>query len=115
MKGKGKTSDLIEILLKDAQEWGRFRALLTSHERIARGLPGQYGEKNLLYEEIKSWEQEKGSEAADKGKSAIDNLSAIIKKMYEECDKEIKELERKTKDMIELVSLLFILKILVSL
>lgn len=68
----------------------------------ARGLVVDYGEKSLLYDELKCWEQGYGKEGD--AKKSLENLSRTIGELESGCAEEISGLEKKTKEMIELVS-----------
>lgn len=91
---------MIEHLLKDAQEWAKFRSQLKFHIGNAEELRGLYEENCLLYIEVKY----EGPEPRHTGKTALSLLSEAIKTMESECGTEISELEKKTKEMIDLVS-----------
>lgn len=75
--------------------------LLAKHVASARGLVADYGEKSLLYDEMKCWEQGHGSEGI--AKKALETLSGTIGNLESGCTEEISGLEKKTKEMIELV------------
>lgn len=62
-----------------------------------------YGEKSLLYDELKCWEQDYGREGD--AKRSLENLSKVIGELESGCSEEISGLEKKTKEMIELVGL----------
>lgn len=68
----------------------------------ARGLVADYGEKSLLYDELKCWEQDYGKEGD--AKKSLESLSRTIGELELGCAEEISGLEKKTKEMIELVS-----------
>lgn len=102
MNGRGKNRLLIGTLLTDAQQWGQLRVLLANHVASTRGLVTDYGEKSLLYDELKCWEQDYGKEGD--AKKSLENLSRTIGELELGCAEEISGLEKKTKEMIELVS-----------
>lgn len=99
--GRGENRFLIGTLLTDAQQWGQLRVLLAKHVASARSLVADYGEKGLLYDEMKCWEQECGKDGI--AKKALKTLAKAIGALETGCTEEISELEKKTKEMIELV------------
>lgn len=99
--GRGENRLLIGTLLTDAQQWGQLRVLLAKHVASARSLVADYGEKGLLYDEMKCWEQECGKDGI--AKKALKTLAKAIGAFEAGCTEEISELEKKTKEMIELV------------
>lgn len=108
---KGKTTQFIENLLFDAQQWSNFRALLQIHVRKARDLQQDFEEKQYLCAELetnlKDGEKNQRNRKSRKRSAAglaIEKLSKGITRMELEVESEIKKLDGKIKDMIELVS-----------
>lgn len=109
---KGKTTQFIDNLLFDAQQWSNFRALLQIHVRKARDLQQDFEEKRYLCAELevnlkdgeKNQRNRKNRKRSAAG-LAIEKLSKGIARMEFEVESEIKKLDEKTKDMIELVSI----------
>lgn len=131
LQNKGKNEDFIENLLLDAQQWNDFRTLLQVHMRTARDLLQDFQERRFISEEVTDWEKrqkkekdpiseppetindgkpktmvDQSSQTTDDSKAAtaIDELSKIIQRMESEVQEEISKLDKKTNEMIELVS-----------
>ncbi|KAL0631495.1 hypothetical protein Q9L58_009632 [Maublancomyces gigas] len=106
---KGKTTQFIDNLLFDAQQWSNFRALLQIHVRRARDLQQDFEEKRYLCAELetnlkdgeKNQRNRKNRKRSAAG-LAIEKLSRGITRMELEVESEIKKLDEKIKDMIEL-------------
>lgn len=107
---KGKTTEFIDNLLVDAQQWSNFRALLQTQVRKARDLAQDFEENRFLCAEVKWPDGEKVRKNRKNRKRTvaglvIDKLSNAITRMEVEVESEIKKLDEKTKEMIELVSI----------
>jgi len=100
LEDKGKNPDLVDVLLKDSQTWADFGEHLERHVYKCREFLVDIQGCKILHEEVKKVEEGecKGSEI-----SAIKHLSGSIRELEQRCQKEILLLERKTKEMIELV------------
>lgn len=103
MQNKGKTAHFIDNLLLDAQTWSNFRALLQIHVRKAGDLRRDFEEKLFLREEVRATAVDGGTDGKPASQIATEKLSSTIKEMEEEIEVEIKKLDKKTKEMIQLV------------
>lgn len=110
LQSKGGKIDSIDNLLLDAQQWSNFRALIQTHVRKAMDLAQDFKEKRYLCDEVSIGDSEKSHNKRRKSarEVAVTNLSKIIQRMESEVEYEIGELDEKTREMIELVSILLV-------
>lgn len=102
LQKKGRTTNFIDNLLIDAQQWSNFRALLQTHVRKARDLVQDFEKQRHLFDQA----GDRMEVQAKRGKTeaAISKLSKAIRRMELEVEVEIRKLDDKTKEMILLVS-----------
>jgi hypothetical protein len=103
LQKKGRTTDFIDNLLLDAQQWSNFRAILQTHVSKARDLVQDFKEQRHLFDQVGDRMEVRAK--LGKTEAAIGKLSKAIREMEIEVERELGKLEKKTKEMILLVSI----------
>lgn len=109
LRERGKNNEFINNLLHDAQTWSDLRACLQLHVRKAKDLTQSFRENQYLCDEVSLGGRDVDKTLGKQGKStseiAAENLLTIIQRMETDVENDIKRLDEKTQDMIELVSI----------
>jgi hypothetical protein len=103
---EGGNSFLIKYLLNDAQQWNwlskRLRLHISESEKVLR----DFRESEVLLGEVRDFEGENSSTQRNAEElKAIRQLSEKINELNKSCSERIRELGRRTGEMIELVSI----------
>jgi predicted RNase H-like HicB family nuclease len=89
LAAKGKTPELINRLLEDAEKWIQFRTILRDQVDAAKEFRAKYSSR---YDEDK----------------ALDNLESTIDNFKEDISDKITELDKLSQSLIQIVSILTI-------
>jgi len=90
---------LVAVFLKDSQTWTDFSEHLEVQATMCRELLNDFRVNELIREELQGDDPD--------STNGINALSRKIDQFEKRCEKEIQLLERKTKEMIELVQFQF--------
>lgn len=107
MEKRGRSHSVIETLLTNSRMWATLENQLADHIDVANKFLGEYAKNDFLYHEVIYLEEKNKSTfpPIDDPKSKNDITEDI--KTLEEFSRKIQKLNDDTRDMIQLVSVLF--------